>query len=138
MVREASFRTAVIPFESHQAWFKDKLSLDRCEIFIAVDGGGSPAGVLRFELTPEDDAVISITVEPGHRGKGYAAAMIKKGCKALAARRHIRGFIAEIKDSHEVSKKSFARAGFKHAENYTKEGVAAVKMTKAGTPEANR
>ena len=76
--REASFDTAPIALPVHEAWLAQKLAAPECDIFIALDSDSHPVGVIRFELKGAD-AVVSITVAPPHRGKGYASRIIRAG-----------------------------------------------------------
>jgi UDP-2,4-diacetamido-2,4,6-trideoxy-beta-L-altropyranose hydrolase len=51
-VRNASFSSGPISWETHVAWFNDKISIPRAEMFIAEDERGIPVGQIRFDLCP--------------------------------------------------------------------------------------
>lgn len=136
-VREASFSTSPVPWEDHEHWYARKLASADCAIFIASDVDGTPAGVIRFEVDGHD-AVVSLTVEPGHRGRGVAAELIRRGCERFQERGGLKRFVAEIKSHHAASRKAFANAGFVLAEAFEKGGAAAVRMTRPAPSGAKR
>jgi perosamine synthetase len=125
-VRAASFSSDPIPFSEHQAWYERKLADCTCRIFIALDEKGGEVGVVRFEREG-DDAIVSVTVAPTHRGQGYAPIMITAAC-CQANLPGIKRFVAEIKDGHKASEHAFARARFKLFQHIEKQGTAAIQM----------
>jgi RimJ/RimL family protein N-acetyltransferase len=125
-VRAASFSSDPITFSTHETWYERKLADSGCRIFIALDDNGKEAGVIRFERE-DDEAIVSITVAPTHRGRGYASAMITAACRH-AGLPGIRRFVAEIKDGHEISERAFARAQFRVFQHFKKQGAAAIRM----------
>jgi len=80
-VRKASFSAKLIPWEEHTAWLHKKLSEDTTRIWIGCDSDDVPTGVIRFEEKNEE-TILSITVAPSHRGKGFAKELVRLGVLA--------------------------------------------------------
>lgn len=127
-VRQASFIGGEIPLDQHRSWFLDKLNSASCAIYIAVDEDGRPVGVIRFETDPDRNARVSITVEAGHRGGGYASEIIRLGCQTVHRRQPIERFVADIKTDNVPSQRAFRRAGFEELTRFEKNGFAAIRM----------
>lgn len=83
-VREVSFRSEPIAWETHRTWFADKLSDDACLWFIAQDATGRPIGQIRFDRDG-DSATVSIALGSQQRGRGYGAALVRRGTQRAAA-----------------------------------------------------
>lgn len=93
--RRQSFTTEPIAWETHVAWLERRLA----DSLILIFENPEPVGVVRIQ-----DGVISITVAPEHRGKGYATPMIREAAQP--------GTIAEVKPDNVASLRAFAAAGF--------------------------
>lgn len=104
--RRNSISPDSIPWEEHVAWLTKRLS-DPDTLLLIAQVCGEPIGVVRFDLQP-DHAVISLTVAPEQRGKGYARAMIEAACRLVD-----RPVIAHILPHNERSIAAFTRAGFR-------------------------
>jgi ribosomal protein S18 acetylase RimI-like enzyme len=76
-VRDASFRSAPIKWEEHVSWFQAALADPLCGFYVA-DTGRLLAGQVRFSREGEQ-AVVSISVNPGFRGKGVGASLYHQG-----------------------------------------------------------
>jgi len=109
--RAASFSTAPITRPEHLAWMARTLAdPDRHLHFIAEDG--EPVGQVRFRRESADEAVISVAVAPGARGRGYAPAIIDAGGQAAFDRWPVLRIRAEIRGDNAASRAAFAEAGF--------------------------
>jgi RimJ/RimL family protein N-acetyltransferase len=109
-VRNVSFHPEAIPWEAHNEWLEHKLAEGQC-IFIAHDDSGVPFGIVRFAISGES-AVISTSVEENHRGCGYGAALIYRGCQQCFEETPARVVHALIKKTNRASLSAFQRAGF--------------------------
>ena len=109
--RAASFKTDPIPFEDHQRWFEAKLDLKEIRIFIVQDPSGRGVGYVRFNLEGET-AEVSVSIEPGARGKGYGTAAVRMAADRLLSENGNRRVIAYIKPANPASVRAFRLAGF--------------------------
>lgn len=125
--RAMSFSAAPIPWEQHRAWFTRKLSDASCHFYIAVDEQDTPLGQVRFDVD-ENEAVISVSIDPAFRGRGYAAAMIANACRSLSHRDLVRRIHAYIKPENVASRRTFAKAGFAEIGTTTRPGCCAVHL----------
>ncbi len=103
--RRNSINPDPIPWEKHVAWLTKRLA-DPDTLLLIAQVGGEPIGVVRFDLQP-DHAVISLTVAPEHRGKGYARPIIETACRLVS-----RPIVAQILPHNQRSIAAFTGAGF--------------------------
>ncbi len=100
-----------ISFADHQSWFTRSLANPRLLLMMA-EAGGSPAGVLRYNLQ-ETVALVSINLAPQWRGYGLGAAILRLGSDWLRSRLpDIQEIRAEILAGNEASARAFADAGY--------------------------
>ncbi|HEX6239237.1 MAG TPA: GNAT family N-acetyltransferase [Polyangiales bacterium] len=112
VARAQSFSQATIPWEDHERWFTRKLADARCLLLIAEDAQGKPIGQVRFDVAEDTSAVISVSMAPEQRGRGYGAEAIARACDALRARRGPITVLAYIRQDNLASQRAFTRAGF--------------------------
>ena len=112
-VRAASFSPAPIAWETHVAWFTQKLHQDGCRILIAEDGTGAPVGQLRFDARADGDTEIGISVAKAWRGLGLAAKLIKEGAQLLSSTKSRCRIHAFVKQENIASARAFEKGGFK-------------------------
>lgn len=124
--RAQSFTQAEIPWEDHERWFARRLSDARCLLLIAQDSRGEPLGQVRFDLDEEANAIISISIAPAQRGRGYGAEAIVRACEELRARHGPRTVLAYIRQDNLASQRAFSRAGFSDPVRVDYRGHAAV------------
>jgi UDP-2,4-diacetamido-2,4,6-trideoxy-beta-L-altropyranose hydrolase len=113
LVRNASFSSEPIPWETHVAWFSEKIGSPRTEMFIAEDEHGSPIGQIRFDLCPDGDWEVDVSVAQPMRGHGLATELIRLGLDALRGKRGSANIHAFVKPSNVASVKGFERSGFR-------------------------
>lgn len=122
-VRAQSIHTASIPWESHEGWFRRKVADEATLFFIAL-AGGTPAGVVRFDLLGDGSATISVAVASSLRGKGLGVRIIAEASSALAAALPGTRAIAMVRPSNQASIRAFERAGYERTGSEVEDGVA--------------
>jgi RimJ/RimL family protein N-acetyltransferase len=111
LVREQSFTSDVIPYDTHCDWFRNKLISNESLIFI-VEMEGVPAGIVRFESDNETTS-IGISIDKLFRGKGLGSETIKIGVNQYFKEKNL-PILASIKKDNIPSIKSFEKAGFSY------------------------
>ncbi len=110
-VREMSFSSDPITFESHRAWLTGVLT-DPDRTLLVAEHAGAPIGTLRFDRDAAR-AQISVAVAPRARGRGLGAQMIAEATELeLAAHPQLADVLAEVQAHNLPSLKAFERAGY--------------------------
>ncbi len=115
-VRKLSHNTCEITYEEHVKWFNSSLDNPSRVIYIALSGG-QKIGQIRFDEEMDKTAIISITVKPEERGKGYGTEIIRKGTSRYLLDKGNRRIIAEIKAENAASIRAFEKAGYTMLKN---------------------
>lgn len=117
--RAASFSTNEIPWQDHVGWFTKKIADPKTFFWIGLDSEDVPVGYLRIE---ERDGrhILSVGVDTGKRGKGYAKELVRQGAQRFFSRCPGATIDAYVKPENEASAKLFRSAGFR--EESTKAG----------------
>ena len=120
-VRAASFTSDVIPWETHAAWFDNKIAemelggSRQSQIWIGEDEEEAPAGQIRFDRRSDGGWDVGVSVARAMRGRGLAAEMIAQGVRKLRLEHPGAVVHAFIRVSNPASQKAFERAGFRNA-----------------------
>jgi UDP-2,4-diacetamido-2,4,6-trideoxy-beta-L-altropyranose hydrolase len=112
VVRSASFSPSAIPWETHEAWFAEKLSQGKCLILIAEDEEGSPLGQIRFDTRADGDCEVDVSVGSTRRGHGFAAVLIRQGVQMVLSEKRCVKIHAFVKQENRASRRAFESAGF--------------------------
>lgn len=112
-VRENSFQSEPISLESHQNWFYQKIKDDSCYMLVFQNHIGTPIGQVRIQKQNETNAVIGISNDANHRGKGYASQMIQMASEEFLKQNPQICISAYIKIENRASEKAFEKAGYK-------------------------
>lgn len=112
VTRAQSFSSGVIPWETHCAWLAAVLADPARFLYILLAPREEPIGQARFDRSGEREAVISVSLAPGWRGRRLAAPAIR-----LATDRAKRdaGFVAihaYTRPGNQASRRAFVRAGY--------------------------
>jgi UDP-2,4-diacetamido-2,4,6-trideoxy-beta-L-altropyranose hydrolase len=142
-VRGASFSSDPIPWETHVAWFAEKIGGEgkvgiaepapgSC-LFMIGEQNGVPIGQIRFDVRPDKEWEVDISIEKTKRGCGLAYELIRMGVEALkkyAVGEESRNFCvhAFVKPTNIASAKAFERAGFKRVGAEQMRGHAAIHL----------
>ncbi len=132
-VRAASFSSALISWESHVAWFAEKLAQGRSLILIAEDDSPTPCGQIRFDVRADGDWEVDVTVAATMRGRGLAGRLIRLGIQVLRKEHHDARVHAFVKPVNEASLKAFEKAGFNRIGVEQIRGNAAIHLIYGGT-----
>jgi UDP-2,4-diacetamido-2,4,6-trideoxy-beta-L-altropyranose hydrolase len=110
-VRAASFSSAPIPWETHLAWFAEKVGQNRSLLFIAENEDGLAFGQIRFDLKG-GEAELNLSLAKEKRGIGLAVPLIEAGVRELLAGTECERVHAFVKPQNTASARAFEKAGF--------------------------
>ena len=120
-VRAVSFSKDDIPYDSHNTWFKTKLSDPNCVFFIAEEINQQPVGQVRYDLV-DNEATISVIVDENFRDQGYGLQIIARASERMFKIRHVVTIHAYVMPENHASIKAFKKANFKLIESTTVKG----------------
>ena len=127
-VRAASFSSAPISWETHVAWFTERLGLDikicpeekpgqkRSLILIAEDEDATPLGQIRFDSRPDGEWEVDVSVAKSMRQRGMASQIILLGVQVLMKEDSNVRVHAFVKSENVASIKAFERAAFRQTD----------------------
>lgn len=111
-VRSNSYASETIPYENHVNWFNLKLKDENCYMFLFQNHDNQNIGQVRIQKTDATSAIIGISTDENHRGKGYATKMIAIASDAFLAKNPEICISAYIKLNNPASSKAFEKAGY--------------------------
>jgi RimJ/RimL family protein N-acetyltransferase len=111
-VRAGSFSSGSIPWEEHSTWFNKKLEGAKCLILIATDRANNPIGQIRFDMTSDREAEVSLSIAREVRGRRYAASLIETAVETMFEQRNVERLHAFVKPENQSSQKAFEKANF--------------------------
>ena len=130
-VRAASWETGEITPEAHEEWFAGVLAHPLRTLLVIEDEEG-PIGSLRFD-GHDEEAVISVIVGSGRRGKGKGSKAIRETSELfLAAFPLLERIRAELRADNARSEGAFRRAGFTPAAGARPDGRRVLTLDRAG------
>jgi RimJ/RimL family protein N-acetyltransferase len=112
LVRENSYQSEPILLEDHQNWFYNKVKDINCYMFVFENHLGNPIGQVRIQKSDKNVAVIGVSNDKNHRGKGYASEMLKIASDQFLKENEGFCISAYIKLENEASEKAFVKAGY--------------------------
>jgi len=125
-VRAASFSTAPIPWETHVAWFNEKMHESGSRIWIAEDDAGTAFGQIRFDTRTDGDSEIDISIAKAWRGRGLSAEMVREAAALTVNTSFSRRLHAFVKPENTASARAFERSGFKRIGVEQIQGIPAI------------
>ncbi len=129
-VRKHSFSNSLIAWKEHVAWFTRKLA-DRDTIFLIAEAGdGQPAGQVRLELLPQNEAVIHISIAPLHRSFGFGGTLIERVVQEFSSPNNLYVFHAYIRPDNVRSIAVFERSGFSLVSHEPVHGIASLHFSR--------
>ena len=126
-VRENSFNTDPIHWESHQKWFKKVLADDGVRIYVLMQDN-LPVGQVR--LVFEDSKwQISYSIASAYRGQGYGKRILQLAENELISNGHTgEKLFAEVKARNTASQRIFNSLGYAESESNHSNAYAYVKV----------
>jgi len=125
-VRSQSFNRGAIPYDTHCAWFRCRLAATDGLMLVFEDAGsGEPVGQVRFEGEP-GHAVVGLSIAASHRGRGFAAEMLRQATAEFHHRHPERLVRAHIRLENTASRRAFEKAGYTLVGQETFSGVPSV------------
>lgn len=110
--RRHFFDPSPVKLDDHRAWWARSLQ-DPQRALLIGEQAGRPCGVLRFDFDQQDQAVVSLYLDPAMTGQGLGQALMRAGL-AWLPHHHPRTHTvsAEILAANAASRKMFQAAGF--------------------------
>jgi len=108
--RQASFDTAPIPLETHEAWFRASLGRVDRRLYVIV-AHGRACGSARLDLAG-GEAEVSIHLAPEYRGRGVGTAALERLAETAFRELELGRLVARVKANNAASLAAFERAGF--------------------------
>jgi len=112
-VRDNSYQSEPISIETHNIWFLNKLRDDDCFMTVFENHIGDPIGQVRIQRFDNEKAIIGISSDVKHRGKGYAFKMIQIASEVFLNENPQFCISAYIKLENLASQRAFEKAGYK-------------------------
>lgn len=111
--RKNSYNKEFIEHSNHVKWFETKVASDLSKMYLFTDDKNDNIGQVRIELEPEkQEAIIGISIDSDHRGKGYSAEMIKIASEDFFNSHSAYTIYAFVFCENIPSYKSFIKAGY--------------------------
>jgi UDP-2,4-diacetamido-2,4,6-trideoxy-beta-L-altropyranose hydrolase len=111
LIRQASFSSEPIPWETHAEWFEKKRRDPNCVLFV-FEQKGDPVGQVRLERTGENQAVMSVSLDKRYRGQGLGSRLIRMAARAYLEISPVERVHAYVKYGNEASSRAFLKAGY--------------------------
>jgi RimJ/RimL family protein N-acetyltransferase len=111
-VRENSYQSEPITLQNHKDWFLNKINDQNCQMLVFQNHLNQAIGQVRIQANADQNAVIGISNDVNHRGKGYAAGMIAMATDLFLKEHPHLVVSAYIKTENVASAKVFEKAGF--------------------------
>ena len=112
IVRANAFEARPIPWQTHIAWFKEKLE-DQNATLLLMEIENEPIGQVRFDHTT-DGYFIDFSISSTHRNRGLGLVLLSSGINHLKNSQQIT-FWGEVKKSNRASKAIFEKLEFERA-----------------------
>jgi UDP-2,4-diacetamido-2,4,6-trideoxy-beta-L-altropyranose hydrolase len=131
-VRAQSIQTATIPWEEHVAWYEKRLTRSDSCLFIGLEQN-EPVGVARFDIA-QGEAVISIAIEPRHRGRGLGHRLIALVTEQALARPDVTVAVALIRAGNLASRRAFLGNQYREVGKTEAAGTTMLRFERAKGP----
>ncbi len=110
--RAVSHDSRKIGFGEHMQWLERSLESPERVLLVACIGPVA-VGVIRFDLSPDGIALVSLYLDPGLHGLSLGVRMLEAGeCYVIDQGLACAGFAATVVDTNAVSRKLFLKAGY--------------------------
>ena len=112
IVRKQSYQSNSIDYATHSKWFENKIQDSCCLMLIFKNDSNEIIGQLRIQKQSDNNAIIGISIDSKHRGKGYAKEILQMGSNYFLLNNPNFIIHAYIKNENLVSKYAFEKADF--------------------------
>lgn len=109
-VRKYSFSQDFISFESHQAWFIQRLNSEETLYYIAMIDNEA-VGSFRADQS-DNEAVVSFLLSPNYHGRGLGLFLLAQGIKAISSAWPTREIVGYVKAENGASASLFRKLNF--------------------------
>lgn len=113
VVREQSYNSGILDLESHKQWFESALNNESYFMCICQNSVGEDIGQVRIQKQQDNQALIGISIDFKHRGKGLAKEILILATDSFLNSNKDYLINAYIKEANIDSKFAFEKAGFK-------------------------
>ena len=105
--------------KEHADWFRKTIKRDDgLLLFVELEGHAQPIGYVRLDVDRTCDAEISVVILGPWRGRSIGTRAIRSAVEmAFAAWPAVVRILAYVRSDNEASKRSFAKAGFRPAQD---------------------
>lgn len=112
LTRSMSHSNKIIDWKQHKKWFANSLDSKDCLLVICEYDYSNKIAVVRFDIN-ESGALISINLNPSHRGKSLGKESLIQSIKFFSKKYPlIKKLFAEVNEENVASKKTFLGVGF--------------------------
>lgn len=111
-VRNFSYQSDVVPYDSHVKWFVNKLKDENCFMYLFYYSPQKYVGQVRIQKLNETNAEIGVSIDKNYRGKGLAAMIISKASTDYLNNQTSSVINAYVKEENVSSSKGFEKAGY--------------------------
>ena len=126
--REMSFSgVESIPLDQHEEWYRGKQQSSACHHWIACLADDTPIGQIRFDIDGAV-AVVSVTLVPEHRGRGFGRQIIQLGTQRLMRETPVEVVEALIRPDNAASLHVFRKCGFVQVADTLVNGMTGLRM----------
>ncbi len=122
-VRAQSFNSSPIEINEHKLWFEFALEDKNCFMYIFQNSISEDLGQVRINKVNNDNAIISISIDLKHRGKGYAKQMLNIATNLFLELNKGTLISAYIKCTNSKSAHAFENAGFEFVDKVKYKGI---------------
>ena len=126
-VRDASFNSEPIEWESHVRWFREKIKDPNCVFQVVVDDTDAVMGQIRYDITGAE-AVVSISLDERFRGAGLGSSVIRSGADSVFHSTDVVVIHAYTRATNTASQRAFDKAGFVRWGDQTVQGQPAAHL----------
>ncbi|MBQ3035299.1 MAG: pseudaminic acid synthase [Lachnospiraceae bacterium] len=114
--RKQSFTVEKISWETHKVWYEDCLKRTDRELYVCYHADEA-IGQYRVDFVNEEEVVVSYSIAPKYRKRGYGAEMLRAGESVIKKQfPAVRRVKAEVKKENTASQKMLLKNGYKETE----------------------
>ena len=112
LVRAQSFNTVAIDHDTHTKWFAERINNPDFYFYIFQNESKQNVGQVRITKDTDNTAIIGVSIDSMHRGKGYATQILNMASDNFLTENPPYTVYAYIKKSNGASIHSFIKANF--------------------------